>query len=81
MPEPPSGPEHLDWSRLAQYKGPKLGKQLRRDVKHEIHRLFEHLEFLRQIDPRVEEDLRRFKMTEALDLYAKAVGTRRDGSR
>lgn len=73
--------EHLDWSRLAQYKGPKLGKQLRHDVKHEIHRLFEHLALLRQIDPRVEEDLRRFKMTEPLDLYAKAVATHRDGSR
>ena len=63
--------ENLRFDKLAAYKGPKVGRWLRHSVKQHVHDLFEEMTILRLLDPRFEEDLRRFKMLEPLDLYMK----------
>ena len=75
----PKSREKLRFDKLAAYKGPKAGRFLRHAVKQQVHDLFEELTVLRQLDPRVEEDLRRFKMLEPMDLYAKARTIGREG--
>jgi hypothetical protein len=71
--------EKLRFDKLAAYKGPKVGRWLRHSVKQHIHDLFEELTILRLLDPRVEEDLRRFKMLEPLELYTRAREIGREG--
>ena len=63
--------ERLRFERLAEYRGIKLGRWLRHSVKEEIHSLFQKLVLLRELDPRAEEYLRRFKLLEPLELYEK----------
>jgi hypothetical protein len=69
--------EQLRFQRLAEYRGIKLGRWLRHEVKEEIHSLFQKLVLLRELDPRAEEDLRRFKLLEPLELYEKVLAGER----
>lgn len=71
--------EKLRFDKLAAYEGPKAARWLRHAVKQHVHDLFEELTILRLLDPRVEEDLRRFKMLEPLDLYTRALKIGREG--
>lgn len=65
----PDRGERLRFERLAGYRGIKLGRWLRHSVKEEVHSLFQKLVLLRELDPRAEEDLRRFELLRPLELY------------
>ena len=62
--------------RLVEYKGPKLATRLRRQFREQVHVLFERAQLLTILDPRFEEELKRFKLDESMKLFAKALEER-----
>lgn len=51
--------EERSWTpeRLAQYRGPKIGTHLRREIKQHAALLYEKVTLLRLLDPEFEEEL------------------------
>jgi hypothetical protein len=63
--------------RLAEYKGPKLGRGLRRGIREEVHSLHEKVMILRLLDANFERELEELQLLEFLDRFS-ALLDRRD---